>query len=321
MSVLHRLLPPPPDRLLLLQMPLEIIEEIVEWLAIEDLACFALTCKFLFFRYLSVHKALELRARRPVTNKKPVLCPNAEKELPVRFLRCLENSRWKLCLECWKLHPRTKSCLPWRHHCFECYVLYGGRCVLDAGVVDICPCLTITYRDLYRLIESLKSVQHNREDASETYYKDVFSPNPTGYFKGELLHHCKITDHPEAKAEITTTIFLDSEAYLAVQNQYRFESFVSTACISADNHPSICPHENTTKWLQSFFNDVGDGFTGYRRCFWRRSKCQLTAPKTSSEGKSFEVLVTRNLGSGKGKNTNWKHNCRREGPSWDQRLR
>jgi hypothetical protein len=321
LSVLQRLLPPLPDNLLLLKMPLEIIEEIIEWLAIEDRACLALTCKFLFFRYCSVHKALELRTRRPVANKKPVLCPNAEKKLPVRFLRRLENSRWKLCLECWKLHPRTKNYLPWKHHCHDCYVLYGGRCVLDTGVVDICPCLTVTYRDLRRLIESVESLLQSRNYDGEKYYENVLSPDHSSQSYARLIHRCEITDHPKAKAEIITTIYLVSEARLVVMNHYRFKSFVSTACLSARNHSSICPRENTSKWLQSFFKDVGDGFTGYRRCFWRCSRCRSATLKTNSESESFEVFVTRTLGTGKGSDLDWKHNCRHEGPSWDQRLR
>lgn len=323
LSVLQRLLPPLPEKLLLLKMPLEIIEEIIEWLAIEDRACLALTCKFLFFRYCSVHKAQELRTRRPVANKEPILCPNAEKKLPVRFLRRLEDSRWKLCLECWKLHPRTKNYLPWNHHCQDCHVLYGGRCAPDTGVVDMCPCLTITYRDHRRLIESVKSLMHSRSYDGGKYYENVLSlVGPSSQPSTRLIHRCEITDHPKAKAEIITTIYLASEDRLVVKNHYRFKSFVSTACLSARNHPSICPHEKTSKWLQSFFKDVGGGYTGYRRCFWPCLRCYRSAiPKTTSEDEKIDVFVTRILGTGKGGDPDWKHTCRHEGPSWDQRLR
>lgn len=286
----------------------------MEWLPTEDRACLALTCKHLFFRYCSVHKAPELHNSRPVYGKKPVLCSNAEKQLPSSFLRRLENSRWQFCLECWKLHPRTKRQLPWQNHCYECHLLYGGQCVIDAGIVDICPCVSITYRDLLRLIESVKSLQSSSRTGEELYYGEVLSRDS---YHGVLVHHCKIKDHPEAEAEITTKIFLGNEYSLIVQNKYLFKSFKST---SEASHPSTCPHENTVKWLQSFSKDAGGGFTGYRKVFRRYLPCEVTPITRRSEGESFEVTVKRDLGNGEGNNKNWKFNRRREGPLWHQKL-
>lgn len=320
-SILQRFLPPPPQQLSLLDLPLEILGEIVKWLPIEDTACLALACKHLFFRYCSVHKAEDLREPRPLIGNKPLVRRNAGKQLPVAFLYRLENSRWKFCLECWKLHPRTKRRLPWEHHCYECYLLYGGQCVLDAGVVDLCPCLSITYRDMLRLIGSIKTLESSRQSSGEGYYEEALSPGGSNLIRKELVHHCEITDNPEARAEVTTKVFMDTGNNLIVLNKYLFNGFKSIACTSEVSHSSTCPHEDTGKWLQSFFKNVGGEFTGYRKCSRRHLKCRITHCMRKSDGKSFEVNVWRSLGTGEGSDKNWKHNRRRECPTWYKRLR
>lgn len=315
LSFLQKLTSPAPRESLLLNLLPELLEEIVEWLPTADRACLALTCKYFFFRYCSVHKAPELHSSRPVQGKKPILCANAEKQLPCSFLRRLENSRWKFCLECWKLHPRTKRQLPWRYECSECHLLHGGRCVMDAGVVDICPCLSITYRDLLRLIGTVRGLEDcGSWDDADTYCEEALSRDS---YHGVLAHQCQITDHPNTKAEISTKIFFGDEGNLIVQNDYLFKSFKQT---SEAKHTSTCPHGNTVKWLQSFLKDAGSGFAGYRNVFRDHFPCVVSPIIRKSDGESFEVAVKRDLGKGKVNDKNWRFNRRSDGLWWDQKL-
>jgi hypothetical protein len=185
---------------------------------------------------------------------------------------------------------------------------------MDAGVVDICPCLSITYRDLLRLIGTVRGLKDSSWDDADTYCEEVLSRDS---YHGVLAHQCQVTDHPDAKAEITTKIFFGDEGNLIVQNDYLFKGFRKT---SETNHTSTCPHGNTVKWLQSFLKDAGGGCAGYRNVFRRHLPCEVTPITMKSDGESFEVTVKRDLGKGKVNDKNWRFNRRCEGQWWDQKL-
>jgi hypothetical protein len=138
----------------LLELPTELLLEIISYLSVLSEACLALTCKRLFAISGAVLDAKPLRFNRDFA---PLFhhYRNGHSFATTRWqlVKILEDSRWRACSKCLKLHPR--SFFPPR----ELRRKSDDRtCNLGslAGVVDLCPCKKITFRDKIELVELLK---------------------------------------------------------------------------------------------------------------------------------------------------------------------
>lgn len=130
----------------------DLLTKIYEYLPLVDKACLSLTCKRLFGLFGTVTKNTQFVFPRLLYIRVPILCVNSEDVPRNQLLLRLENRRWAYCADCLKLHPRkefTRSSLgspaPER------------RCSPFAGIVDICPCNSLTLRQRDHIIELLES--------------------------------------------------------------------------------------------------------------------------------------------------------------------
>lgn len=62
------------------------------------------------------------------------------------------KQRWKCCVECMNLHPRSafkssRQSKKESHDCYKCGPLHSRDCMPFAGLVDICPCLRMTFNE------------------------------------------------------------------------------------------------------------------------------------------------------------------------------
>ncbi|KAL1979545.1 hypothetical protein VTN96DRAFT_5574 [Rasamsonia emersonii] len=135
-------------------LPTEIVLEIAEYLNPMSKLCLALTCKSLL-RILDPDKSLQRSPRfRLQTGEMAAPTLNGIFDLERWLLmRRLEDSRWRCCPRCLKLHPVhdfSETDLAIKAEERNCK--FGPM----AGTVFVCPCKQITFRDKLRLIDQLK---------------------------------------------------------------------------------------------------------------------------------------------------------------------
>lgn len=293
--------------------PQEIIEIVFAFLSVPDRVCFSLSCKHIFACLHSFLEAQNTRLPQLLPReKRSVLCPNAKKRPRNQLLLRLENNRWKYCSDCWVLHPHTKW---WARflsgpYCPKCHLFPERTCsILPAGEVDICPCLSITFRDKLHLMETCKCAQGASHQGREYYYNNILYHS----FGGRLQHECTFMDHPFAKVEVHTILSIEGKnTSLHVQTRYKFEILQESA--SGMKTPFICLHKDTGNWLRRFFDEAGSSFLGWPRYNYSRSlSCDWSDWRKSMTGEgpySFEITVNRNLGNDKWPNKFWNRNRR-----------
>lgn len=142
------------ERCYLLELPTEMLLEIASHLPALPEACLALTCRRMFA--ISA-RSLESQCLRFTRDFAPLFhhYRNGHSFVTPRWqlISLLEDSRWRACSKCLKLHPRDAF------HAKELKRKAENRtCNLGehAGVVDLCPCKKLTFRDKADLVELLK---------------------------------------------------------------------------------------------------------------------------------------------------------------------
>lgn len=299
------------------KVPPEILEMIFELLSVPDRICFSLSCKYTF---ACLHSSLEAQNTRlsqllPL-EKRSMLCPNVTKRPRNQLLLRLENNRWKYCSDCWVLHPRSQW---WARilsgsYCPKCHLLHEQTCsIRSAGEVDICPCLSITFRDMLHLMETCKFTRQTAHPGCEYYYNNILCHPSFDKLQRSLYHDCTFFDHPFAKVKVQTSLWIEERTIsLHVHSIYVFEVLQESA--SSMNTPSRCLHKDTGDWLRRFFDEAGSSFLGWHK---NHRSCSLTCD-WGSWGRSiiekgpysFQITVSRDLGNGKWPNKIWNRNRR-----------
>ena len=131
------------------RLPDILILKIHAHLPIIDQVCLALTCKT-FYSLLGLKLPKYLKFPHLLRIKDPRLCVNKASIARNQLLLRLETSEWLYCGACLKLHPR---------------ILFGDpslpsiqrRCGKNAGIVDLCPCISLTAADRREIIDLLSS--------------------------------------------------------------------------------------------------------------------------------------------------------------------
>ena len=133
------------DRCYLMELPTELLLEIVSHLTVLPEAALALTCKRMFAISGEILFSKSLRFARDFA---PLFhhYRNGHNFVTPRwsFLNLLENSRWKLCSKCLKLHPRAAFSPKELRRKADQRTCNVGEL---AGIVDLCPCKKLTFRD------------------------------------------------------------------------------------------------------------------------------------------------------------------------------
>lgn len=254
------------------EIPSENIHIIFIFLSAPDQICLSLSCKHLYACFLSFLNARGISLPQLLQReKRPTLCPNVEieKRPRIKLLRQIQNKRWRYCYECWNLHPRSAWHSPRLYHFPKTYPgtlqLYGQfDCMLLAGQVDICPCLTIAFLGKLDLMEKLRSIQYKDHIGNEHYYNEILFH---GSGLGFVRHICKFNKHPLAKVIIVSDLqVLGRNLYVDTFHKFvpiTFPEFISQGLSSGMKTPLICPLKDTRKWMKQFFFEAGSDFSGF----------------------------------------------------------
>lgn len=136
----------------LLRVPLDILFEIFPLLPLPLQVCLALTCKSLYRLFSSTLQDETLALPSLLACKSFTLCKNGSSDeispvaLRTQLLLQLQDDYWVYCAACLKLQPRA---LFWPG--IESFSPLSLECIYRTRVIDLCPCLSLTFFDRMRL--------------------------------------------------------------------------------------------------------------------------------------------------------------------------
>lgn len=156
------------------RLPDELLSEIVDYLPVMSRACLSLSCKRFYRLAGSALASDELQLPALFKQSKYDWC--AARTWRWIFLGLVEDKRWLRCAACIRLHPidEFKSChrdladedekRDKRRTCYSANYI--------GGVVYLCPCTRITFRDKLQLISRLRASSSNqRTSEMEPWHK------------------------------------------------------------------------------------------------------------------------------------------------------
>lgn len=222
----------------LLELPTELLLSIVSYLSVADEACLALTCKSL----LSISGAiLDSETLHFSQDFAPLFhhYKNIHNFSSTRwqFLNVLEDSKWRVCSHCLKLHP--KSAFPPRElkRKSEVRVCDLGEW---AGVIDLCPCKKLTFRDKTELIRHLSV----RQSSLNVLTGQFGLPTSERY----CWHSCQ-AKYGSSELKIKIYPELD-EKRLNIRTEY--ELYLEAGQLAKEAHTTArfgCAHRSLDLWL------------------------------------------------------------------------
>lgn len=228
-------------------LPLETVLQIVTHIDDGmDRLCPALTCRSLL-NFLDKDKSLQRSPRyRAFKNMAP---PQTGKRASDRWtlLRKLEDSRWRCCFGCFKLHPA---------HEFSVMDLRTGsdkrNCMLGplVGTVGLCPCMEITFRDKIKLMKLLSEESKPQDPKQEMKYNKNYT------FKGfrfmtssnEAVHKCSYLPKPTETNLLRAglccymELFLEEDGNLVAKTRYKITTDERLSDYLLNHNMLICPH-------------------------------------------------------------------------------
>ncbi|PYI33678.1 hypothetical protein BP00DRAFT_302028, partial [Aspergillus indologenus CBS 114.80] len=227
----------------LLDLPLELILEIISYLPPASQACFALTCKPLYNCFSYVLKDEALCFPRLLNNLNPLISLNQKHVARNQFLLLLQNRRWKYCAACLKLHPRKEFPRGLR----SLTPSITRKCAPFAGILDLCACTSLTPRGMERLVRSLQGAICERDQrypilGAEPDGRYQFSRDDQG--NRTLTHTCSTPRQSKIACRLEMTISADGADSLVVRTyyHYRFRK-TPTVAIWCKKIPT-CPHRD-----------------------------------------------------------------------------
>jgi hypothetical protein len=220
-----------------------------------------------------------------------------ELEVPCnQLLIRLEDSRWAMCGGgCRKLHPRREfpqynlSNPPWKR-----------SCGFNIGVVDLCPCIRLTFRERDKLIKALQS------PPERFTLKKPLTLLVDALGKASLRHSCSIDTFVNGELVVTTSINL--ELTLCGHGFFR----AKTECVSQyqterqiekEAEPiSLCPHKEFTFNSSSRYTSIDQCGDCYSHLYKSQSGYNCKQPITVTLGRILGHADWRN-------DCVWSRNC------------
>jgi hypothetical protein len=228
----------------LFNLPECLLRDIFELLQPVDQACLSLSCKLFLDLFGSALEREEFSFPRLLQIRVPRLCLNKPDIPRNQLLLRLEDARWRLCGTCLRLHPRREfSISSLRRPPLQ------RQCMTYAGIVDLYPCLSLTFRDRARLVKLLK-LQRAPDDAvvkPDRWRSFQFGVNEQG--KPCLLHSCLVLKLAHVEAKLHTVLFLGESDTLVMQSQYHIQAQFHLLRLSDGPIPT-CPHWEILELLQ-----------------------------------------------------------------------
>lgn len=230
-----------PGRCHLLELPIELLLEIISHLTEVPEASLALTCKSLFFISGAVFENESLHFSRDFAplfhhyrNGHNFLTPRWQ------FISMLEDHKWQSCSGCLKLHPRSAFTSRELKRKPEDRVCNLGEL---AGVVDLCPCRKLTFQDKMDLIELLKLRQQSIGLLNVQFGNGV---------KERFCWHSCTQDYGSTVLNISIYPELDQEDKLQIRTEYRLSIEAGQLGKEENMTPRFgCAHRSVDLWLAS----------------------------------------------------------------------
>jgi hypothetical protein len=223
------------------RLPLELVPMIAENLDTTSKVCLALTCKSLMLALdpsNCLQRSSEFKHPDTFSPDSPDSFDVPERSFTAgrwKLLRQLENARYRCCSGCFKLHPVTEFTTwelarePGKRTC-----MFGPL----VGVVQICTCLKLTFRDKLKLIDQLRlspdAEMRNRSTGQEEKGTD-----------GPWWHRCM---HIEGSVAVQ----LKSNPILEQTGDLVIHSLYTVTCPQKDLYSILrlcCPHRGLSRYL------------------------------------------------------------------------
>lgn len=226
-------------RCFLLDMPTELLLEIISYLSVAEAASLALTCRRLFLISDSILDSQSLRFNSDFA---PIFHHYKDhhnfRTTRWQLIQLLEDSKWRACSNCLKLHP--KAAFPSRELKRQ---PERRKCELGAwaGVVDLCPCKKITFRDKAELIRQLRVRQ-----TSMNVLGEQLGCGPREKF---CWHSCA-TKYGSSELNVKIYPKLDERDRLIVRTEY--ELSIEPNQLAKEQHMTPrfgCAHRSLDLWL------------------------------------------------------------------------
>ncbi|KMK55131.1 F-box domain-containing protein [Aspergillus fumigatus Z5] len=251
----------PPTRCYLLELPTELLLEIISHLSVIPETCLALTCKRLFaisgaiftsvrYRNCLISFAHGLKSTSLIWPSRfsqdfaPLFhhYRNGHNFVTTRWqlISILENSRWWACSKCLKLHPRDAfSSRELKRKPEDRACLLGNF----AGIVDLCPCKKLTFRDKMDLVELLKVRQRSVADLQSQFGASI---------QQRFCWHSCTKDYGPTQLQIEIYPELDDQDQLRIKTEYRLTTESGKLGKEEYITPRFgCAHRSVDLWLSS----------------------------------------------------------------------
>lgn len=228
-------------RCYLLELPTESLLNIISYLPVIPEASLALTCKRLFTICHLTLLSESLNFNREFTPRLHRYQNSYNFTTPRwQFINSLEDSRWKACSKCLKLHRITSFTTQELKRKSE-----DRSCNLGsaAGIVDLCPCIKMTYNDKMELIELLK-----RRKEPIAALATQFGTHVSGSFS---WHNCTVS-YGSTQLKIEISPELEESNQLNIKTKYLLS--VEPGKLGEYEHltPRLgCAHRSIDLWLAS----------------------------------------------------------------------
>lgn len=235
-----------PRRCYLLELPTELLLEITSHLTLIPEAALALSCKRMFAISGEILSSKSLRFTRDFAplfhhyrNGHNFVTPRWQ------FITLLENSRWRGCSKCLKLHPRAAFSSREIRRKAENRTCNVGEL---AGIVDLCPCKKLTFRDKMDLVDHLR-VRQISSRALKTQFGSMVSDR-------YCWHSCTEQYGP---TELKVSLFpeLNEEDQLVIRSEYQLTTEPGQVGKEEFMTPRFgCAHRSVDLWLSSVYQST-----------------------------------------------------------------
>lgn len=286
----------------ILQLPIDIFLEIKSHLCPVSQASLALSCKALYLTFESALRSKEFNLPPRIYNKETARFEvEYERSLRWYLLFQIEDDRWQSCTKCVRLHPASEFDGPHGNK-------LRGTCVFGdkSGIVEICPCIQLTFRDKLKLVDELQASDEKREPARPPFWHEccieresVYLTLPSGSVKFPARVRMMSRFQP----------ILHSDGNLFIHAQYNIEAIK----LRGPLEPPVQPLKDIPIFA-SPFSTVLDNILRFRgsdaipmkskayRC--RFSSTRFSDYKCSTSGENgnkfnYTFQTARNLGKGR----------------------
>lgn len=230
-------------RCYLLELPTELLLEINSHLTLIPEAAFALTCKRMFAISGEILASKSLRFTRDFAplfhhyrNSHNFVTPRWQ------FINLLENTRWRACSKCLKLHPRAAFSPRDLRRKSEHRTCNLGEL---AGIVDLCPCKKLTFRDKLDLVDHLR-VRKITLNALKSEFGDKVGDR-------YCWHSC-VEKYGSTELKISLLPELDDDDQLVIRTEYQLTTDSGQVGKEEYMTPRFgCAHRSVDLWLSSVY--------------------------------------------------------------------